>query len=99
MVFNSDYIMRRSVLKGRGIHGGRRYDAAVDIYGGYDSSKGNEKTGEWNYTMRYGYDVPVSESGGGSYEGALAGRRPGRVNWGGLVELQVSEGDGNTYAV
>lgn len=89
---NSDYIMRGERFRAQVFMAASDTTQRPVIYiGGYDSSR-NEKTGEWVYNIRPGYDtIPVSSNGRGTFE-RVAGST-GRMSWGGLVEFTGPQGD------
>ena len=89
---SSDYVMRGETFSAQVFMAASDTTQRPTIYiGAYDSVR-NEKTGEWNYSMRGGYDtVPVSDGGRGMYRRVAAST--GRVSWGGLVEFAGPQGD------
>ena len=89
---SSDYVMRGGTFSAQVFMAASDTTQRPTIYiGAYDSVR-NEKTGEWNYSMRGGYDtVPVSDGGRGMYRRVAAST--GRVSWGGLVEFAGPQGD------
>ena len=89
---SSDYVMRGETFNAQVFMAASDTTQRPTIYiGAYDSVR-NEKTGEWNYSMRGGYDtVPVSDGGRGMYRRVAAST--GRVSWGGLVEFAGPQGD------
>ena len=89
---SSDYVMRGETFSAQVFMAASDTTQRPTIYiGAYDSVR-NEKTGEWNYSMRGGYDtIPVSDGGRGMYRRVAAST--GRVSWGGLVEFAGPQGD------
>jgi len=89
---SSDYVMRGETFNAQVFMAASDTTQRPTIYiGAYDSTR-NEKTGEWNYSMRGSYDtVPVSDGGRGMYRRVAAST--GRVSWGGLVEFAGPQGD------
>ena len=89
---SSDYVMRGETFNAQVFMAASDTTQRPTIYiGAYDSVR-NEKTGEWNYSMRGSYDtVPVSDGGRGMYRRVAAST--GRVSWGGLVEFAGPQGD------
>lgn len=89
---SSDYVMRGDKFTAQVFMAASDTTQRPTIYiGAYDSAR-NEKTGEWDFSMRPGFDtIPVSESGKGVYERMAAST--GSVNWGGLIEFAGPQGN------